>query len=118
MYNFNHLYYFFVTVKSGGVTTAAKHLRISQPSLSSQLKVLERSLDIKLFQKVGRNNEVTQAGSVIYGFCRRMFEVSEEMGELISQRVPSATRRINIGVSQEVDRPFVVDVVSLFLKNI
>lgn len=117
MYNFNHLYYFYITAKSNGVNAAAKHLRISQPSLSSQLKVLERSLDVRLFQKVGRKNELTPAGSVIYGFCRQMFEISEEMGELISKRVPSAARRINIGVSDEVDRPFVVEVVSLFLKK-
>jgi LysR family transcriptional activator of nhaA len=117
MYNFNHLYYFYVTAKSGGVNSASRHLRISQPSLSSQLKVLETSLNTKLFQKVGRNNQLTEAGSVIYGFCRQMFEISEEMGELISKDVPSAGRRIHIGVSDEVDRPFVVEVVSLFLKR-
>jgi LysR family transcriptional activator of nhaA len=117
MYNFNHLYYFYVTAKSGGVNAAAKHLHISQPSLSSQLKVLERTLDVRLFQKVGRNNHLTPAGSVIYGFCRQMFELSEEMGELISRQVPSAARRIHVGVSDEVDRPFVVEVVSLFLKK-
>src|SRR3954469_22790787 len=117
MYNYNHLYYFYVTAKSGGVNAAAKHLRISQPSLSSQIKVLEGSLDVRLFHKVGRNNHLTPAGSVVYGFCRRMFEVSEEMGELIAKRVPSAARRIHIGVSDEVDRPFVVEVVSLFLKK-
>lgn len=117
MYNYNHLYYFYITAKSGGATAAAKHLRISQPSLSSQLKVLEQTLDVRLFHKVGRNNQLTQAGSVIYGFCRQMFEISEELGELLSKRVPSATRRIHIGVSDEVDRPFVVEVVSLFLKK-
>jgi LysR family transcriptional activator of nhaA len=117
MYNFNHLYYFYVTAKSGGVGAAAKHLRISQPSLSSQIKVLESSLDVRLFQKVGRNNKLTPAGSIIYGFCRQMFEISEQMGELISKRVPSAARRIHIGVSDQVDRPFVVEVVSLFLKK-
>jgi len=117
MYNFNHLYYFYITAKSGGVTAAARHLRISQPSLSSQLKVLEASLDLKLFQKNGRKNELTRTGLVIYGFCRQMFELSEEMAEAILKKVPSATRRIHIGVSEEVDRPFVVEVVSHFLKN-
>src|SRR3954464_12449088 len=117
MYNYNHLYYFYITAKSGGVNVAAQHLRISQPSLSSQLKVLERSLDLRLFQKVGRNNQLTPAGSVVFGFCRRMFELSEEMGDLILKKVPSASRRIHIGVSDEVDRPFVVEVVSLFLKK-
>ena len=117
MYNYNHLYYFYVTARSGVVTSAAAHLGVSQPSLSSQLKVLESSLELKLFKKVGRNNVLTPAGSVIYGFCRRMFELSEEMEESISKRVPSANRRIHIGVSEEVDRPFVVEVVSLFLKK-
>jgi LysR family transcriptional activator of nhaA len=117
MYNFNHLYYFYITAKSGGFGGAAKHLRISQPSLSSQIKVLERSLDIRLFEKIGRKNHLTPAGSAVYGFCRQMFEISEEMSEVISRRVPSVSRRIQIGVSNEVDRPFVVEVVSLFLKK-
>jgi LysR family transcriptional activator of nhaA len=117
MYNFNHLYYFYITAKSGGVNAAAKHLRISQPSLSSQLKVLEQKLDVRLFRRVGRNNELTPAGTVIFGFCRQMFEISEEMEEQISKKVPSAARRIQIGVSDEVERSFVVEFVSNFLKK-
>lgn len=117
MYNYNHLYYFYITVKSGGVTAASEHLKVSQPSLSSQLKVLEGLLDIRLFRRVGRNNELTEMGSVIFGYCRRMFELSEEMAEMISKKDPSVTRRIHIGVSEEVDRPFVVEVVSRFLKK-
>jgi len=116
MYNFNHLYYFYVTAKSGGVTAAAGHLNVSQPSLSSQIKVLEGSLGLKLFQKSGRTVELTRAGSVVYGYCRQMFELSEEMSEAILKKVPSATRRIYIGVSDEVDRNFVVEVISRFLK--
>ncbi len=117
MLNFNHLYYFYVTAKAGSTTAAANHLKISQPSLSSQLKVLEGTLDVKLFRKVGRANRLTEAGSIIYGFSRRMFEISEELTELILERVPSAARRINIGVSDEVERSFVVEIVSLFLKK-
>lgn len=117
MYNYNHLYYFYVTAKAGGVTSASTHLRISQPSLSSQLKVLEQSLDLKLFQKAGRTIELTNSGTEVFGFCRQMFEFSEKMNELISKRVPSSTRKICIGVSEHIDRSFVAEVVSLFLKK-
>src|SRR5687768_153343 len=98
MYNFNHLYYFYVTAKSSGVKEAAKHLRISQPSLSSQLRVLETAMDVKLFNRVGRNNKLSLAGSIIFGFCRQMFEISEEMSELLTREIPSASRRVHIGV--------------------
>lgn len=117
MFNFNHLYYFYVTAKSGSTTAAAKHLSISQPSLSSQIRVLEGSLGMVLFRRVGRNNQLTEAGAVIYGFCRRMFDVSEEMNETIVERIPSVARRINIGVSDEVESSFVVEVTSLFLRR-
>lgn len=117
MYNYNHLYYFYCTAKAGSVMTAAKQLRISQPSLSSQLKVLENSLGTKLFRRVGRRNQLTEEGQVIYGYCRQMFELAEDLSEALSKDVPSASRRIRIGVSEEVDRPFVVEVVSLFLKK-
>lgn len=117
MYNYNHLYYFYVTARSGGVMNASKHLNISQPSLSSQLKVLEAALDTRLFQRVGRKNQLTPVGQIVYGFCRQMFELSEELKELMTKQVPSASRRIHIGVSDEIDRPFVVEIVSLFMKK-
>jgi DNA-binding transcriptional LysR family regulator len=47
-----------------------------------------------------------------------MFELSEEMSESLLQRVPSETRRIHIGVSDEVDRPVVTEVVSHFLRSL
>lgn len=74
MFNYNHLYYFYMTAKSGGVTFAAKALRIAQPSLSAQLKVLENTLNRKLFHKVGRRMELTPDGEQAFGFCRKMFE--------------------------------------------
>jgi len=106
-----------MTVKSGGVTIAAKKLSISQPSLSGQLKVLEDFLQKKLFFKVGRKNELTRDGAMVYGYCRQMFELSEEMHESITEEIPHASRRVYIGVSNEIAHSFVVEVISHFLKK-
>jgi LysR family transcriptional activator of nhaA len=117
MYNYNHLYYFYTTVKSEGVTSAAKHLHISQPSLSGQLKVLEDFLQIKLFTKVGRKNQLTPEGAQVYGFCRQMFELSEQMHESLNQKIPFFSRKVYIGVSHDVANSFVVEAVSHFLNK-
>lgn len=116
-YNYNHLYYFYIAAKSGGITTAAEHLHISQPSLSSQLKVLEESLDVKLFEKVGRKNQLTPTGNVIYSYCRQMFELSEKMTEVLTKSTPTVKRKIQIGVSDEVEKEFISEVVSHFLSR-
>lgn len=118
VYNYNHLYYFYITAKSGGVTNAAKHLHISQPSLSSQLKILEQALDVKLFEKVGRKNQLSKSGNIIYSYCKQMFELSEKMGELICKGVPSSTKRIEIGISDDIDRAFVAEMVNEFLRKL
>lgn len=114
MYNYNHLYYFYTTVKSGGVTSAAQHLSISQPSLSGQLKVLEDFLQIKLFKKIGRKKELTTRGEQIFGFCRQMFELSEKMNDSITNNTSSSSRKIHVGVSNEVANSLLLDVISHF----
>lgn len=117
MLNYNHLYYFYIAAKAGGITAAAKILKVSQPSLSSQLKVLEGTLDLSLFRKVGRHNELTESGLLVYGFCRRMFEVSDELSELVMERLPSVSRKVNVGVSDQIERSFVAEIISSFLKK-
>src|SRR5665213_3010217 len=117
MFNYNHLYYFYITAKLKGVTIAARQLNTSQPSLSSQIKNLEAALKRKLFRKQGRNIELTEDGQRVYNFCRRMFEVSDELANFISDE--SSDRRLNlkIGVSPELERPFIARIVSAALKQ-
>jgi LysR family transcriptional activator of nhaA len=117
MYNYNHLFYFYITARTGGVTSAAKHLRLSQPSLSCQLKILEQVLDVKLFNKVGRRNELSESGVGLYDLCCKMFNYSAEIKKLVSKIKPSVANRLQIGISDEVDKSFVVEVVSNFLKQ-
>jgi LysR family transcriptional activator of nhaA len=117
MFNYNHRYYFYMTAKSGGVTSAAKALRIAQPSLSSQLRVLEGSVERKLFHKVGRRMELTPDGEVAYGYCRKIFESAEEYADVLNQTDQSRGPRIRIGVTEEIERPFVTDLVSAIVRE-
>ncbi len=81
MFNYNHLYYFYVTAKLGGVSNAAKYLHISQPSLSSQLKVFEGSIDKKLFEKKGRKLQLTPEGERAFIYSKKIFDVAAEFAE-------------------------------------
>ena len=61
--NYNYLLYFSVLAKTEHYTTAAARLGISQPALSSAIHNLENALGgVKLFEKVGRNIRLTEAG--------------------------------------------------------
>lgn len=117
MLNYNHLYYFFVTARTGSVSHAAEYLHISQPSLSSQLKVLESSLNKKFFEKKGRKLQLTPEGERAFAYCRKIFETASEFEESLRTPLERQNQKLNIGVSDQVERPFIADVLSPLLKN-
>jgi LysR family transcriptional activator of nhaA len=65
MINYKHLHYFWVVAKEGGVGRAAEHLYLTPQTISGQLRLLEEQLGEALFRRVGRNLELTEAGSLV-----------------------------------------------------
>ena len=117
MFNYNHLYYFYVTARLGGVSNASKHLAISQPSLSAQIKTFEHSIDRKLFEKNGRKMQLTRDGEQVYTYCRQMFEIADHLANHLKSPEQIEKRRIHIGVTDQVERPFVADLLGDILQQ-
>ncbi len=60
------LEYFVTTVKEGNISKAAQRLHISQPPLSTQLKLLEEELGVILFDRGARSIRLTDAGKIFF----------------------------------------------------
>ncbi|QIK75815.1 LysR family transcriptional regulator [Nocardioides piscis] len=56
------LRYFVAVVDTGSVTAAARHVRVAQPSLSRQVRSLERQLGLVLFDRVEGRLTLSSAG--------------------------------------------------------
>lgn len=108
MLNYNHLYYFYEVAKFGNVSHAAKHLHVSQPSLSIQIKVLEEQLGFKLLEKKGRNIVLTEKGQKLYAQCSRMFQATQDILSRFEEK--DKIRPINIGLSKEVEASLIIEI--------
>lgn len=117
MFNYNHLYYFYVTSKLGGVSNAANYLHISQPSLSSQLKVFEAAIGQKLFEKKGRRLQLTDEGETAFAYAKKMFDVAAEFAEAIRSPTDKQIQKIRIGVTDQIERPFIADLLSPLIRD-
>ncbi len=117
MHNFNHLYYFYLIVKLDGVTKAANHLNTSQSSLSAQIKQLEENLGKKLFVKAGRKLALTSEGLAAYSYCKMSFEIFQDMTLQLNSRSPVGIKKLRIGVSDEIERPFISSVIGSIIKR-
>jgi LysR family transcriptional activator of nhaA len=61
--NYHHLLYFWVVASEGSVTAACERLQLAQPTISSQLRKLEKSIGGKLFERSGRNLVLSVLGA-------------------------------------------------------
>ncbi|MFE4593274.1 transcriptional regulator CynR [Streptomyces laurentii] len=66
-----HLRYLLAVAEHGTFTRAAEELHISQPTLSQQVKQLERTLGVRLLDRTGRTVRLTDAGAVYADHARR-----------------------------------------------
>jgi LysR family transcriptional regulator, transcriptional activator of nhaA len=67
--NYHHLLYFWMVARTGSITRASQELRLSQPTISAQLRSLEESLGEKLFTRQGRKLVLTEAGQVVWRYA-------------------------------------------------
>lgn len=103
--NYNHLFYFWNIVRFDGVTKAAQQLRVSQPALTSQIRLLESQLSEKLFEKKGRRLILSDAGKLVYRYADEIFNLASEMGQVLQGGVnPLRPARLVIGIVDAVPK--------------
>ncbi len=69
--NFQHLNYFLIAAKHLNFSDAAEELYISYSTLSKAMSRLETQMDIKLFEKDGRNIKLTKYGKIFAGYVSK-----------------------------------------------
>jgi LysR family transcriptional activator of nhaA len=103
--NFKHLHYFWVTAKAGGIMRAGEQLHTTPQTLSGQIKLLEDWLGRKLFQKSGRNLELTEDGRMALGYADQIFTLGAELENAV--RLPRGANRVldfKVGVADSVTK--------------
>jgi LysR family transcriptional activator of nhaA len=103
--NFKHLYYFWVTAKAGGIMRAGEQLHTTPQTLSGQIKLLEDRLGRKLFQKSGRQLELTEHGRLALGYADQIFSLGSDL-ETALRQTRSSQRRLDfrVGVADSVSK--------------
>ncbi|MGE0448178.1 MAG: transcriptional activator NhaR [Vicinamibacterales bacterium] len=102
--NYHHLLYFWTVVREGGVSRAAEKLRLAQPTVSAQVKLLEGMLGQPLFDRQGRRLVLTDTGRVVYRYADEIFGIGRELLETLKGRTPGRPLQLTVGVANAVPK--------------
>jgi LysR family cyn operon transcriptional activator len=80
-----HLRYFIAVAEARSFTGAAGRLHMTQPTLSQQVKQLEQLVGTVLFERGGRDIELTAAGRLFKPYCERILKEVEQSRLAISE---------------------------------
>ncbi len=81
---------------------AAHELRLSQPSVSYQVKELEASLGLPLLDRLGKRVQLTEAGTVLYTYARRALDVLDEASVALEEMRGIKRGNLRVGASTTV----------------
>lgn len=102
--NYNHLYYFHVIAQEGSLARASKRLNVSQPTLSEQLKQLEKFFKSKLFDRKGGTLRLNENGRRALEITEDMFSLSDRLLEGFEAAPDPAKLRLEVGVVTTASR--------------
>ncbi|MCY7388266.1 MAG: LysR family transcriptional regulator [Burkholderiales bacterium] len=101
-FNYRHLYYFWIVAKEGGIARAAERLDMSLPTISTQVRELEKSLGVSLLKAQGRNLVLTEAGVAAMREADQIFALGEGLPHRVREAVSGTTVRFNVGISDGI----------------
>ena len=104
-FNYHHLLYFWTVAREGSIARACGQLHLTQPTISAQLRSLEKALGARLFDRVGRTLVLTETGRVTYRYADEIFTLGRELQDTLQGRPPGRPLRLVVGVADTLPTP-------------
>ncbi len=115
--NIHHIQLFDAVAQTGSITKAAELLFLSQPAVSQQLKELEKSLGVTLFQRLPRGVQLTEAGTILYEYSRKIRRLESEAETSIQELIGLQRGSLLIGASLNIGSYFLPEICAEFCKK-
>lgn len=115
--NYHHLRYFWTVAREGSLRRASEKLKVSQPSMCTQIKLLEASLGEALFRPSGRSLELTEFGQLVYGHAEEIFTLGGEILQARKKASGGRSLRLHAGIVDSFPKLMSYDMLRPVLDN-
>ena len=113
----HQLRYVLAVSEAGSITRASERLHLAQPSLSTQIRKLERELGIPLFERLGRRVRLTAAGEAFVAHAERALREVDEARRGVEAVRGLRRGRVSFGVLPSAGARLVPGVLARFVRE-
>ncbi len=96
--------YFWTVARKGGLAPAAKELRLSPSTVSTQIQQLEHVLGYELFDRSGRHLVINDIGQIVYRYAEEIFTLGRELQDALEDRPLQRPIRFQIGIADVIPK--------------
>jgi DNA-binding transcriptional LysR family regulator len=96
---FQQLAYFVAVAEARHFTHAAERMQVAQPSLSQQVRALERDVGAALFHRIRGNVTLTEAGETLLPIARRILAETETAYRAVRELDELGRGRVRLGAT-------------------
>ncbi|MGV9787348.1 LysR family transcriptional regulator [Streptomyces sp. NPDC003435] len=111
---FQQLQYFVAVAETRHFTRAAERVHVAQPSLSQQIRALERELGADLFVRARGNIALTDAGEALLPLARRILADADTARHEVQELVQLRRGRVRLGATPSLCTGLLPDVLRAF----
>ena len=104
MINYKQFHYFWAVAKAGSIVKASKQLHLTPQTISGQIAILEASLGVSLFRKVGRGIELTETGELALTYADDIFQTGNALEETLRAGSKERSRLFRVGIADAVPK--------------
>ena len=105
---------FHAVAQAGSYTRASATLHVTQPTLSSQVKTLEESYGVRLFERRGRGVELTDLGRGLLEITRRLYALEDDAKQFLSAAHGLSIGQLRVGA----DAPYhIIQLLAVFNRR-
>ncbi len=112
--NLNQLKLFYLAVKHNSLSIAATKLNITQPAVTKGIQRLQEQYGIKLVNRIGKQLKLTVAGTDLFKFAEKIFELERLADDRLQEYQIDQMRRIKIHASESFGAYYLPDFINRF----
>ncbi len=102
--NYHHLRYFWMVAHEGSIAKACALLKVSQPTVSEQLRSLAVAVGSDLLVRDGRRLRLTDTGRMVLDYADEIFALGRDLHEALASRRNGRAVPVTVGISDAVSK--------------